>query len=297
MTQSQSKVKIWINSTRPKTLWAAVGPVLIGTTLAFDGGGFHAITFLATLAAAVLIQIGTNLSNDYFDFVKGADTEERTGPIRATQAGLVSPVSMLRASVGVFGLAAIFGFYLISRGGWPIMVVGVLSILSGILYTAGPLPLGYLGLGDLFVLLFFGPVAVGGTYYLQTHSINAIVIIAGLAPGLISTAILAVNNLRDRQTDKAAGKKTLVVRLGRGFGIFEYIACVVATSVIPVVLCWFTKGHYGCLISLIALFFAWKSIHAVYSKGDDATMCNQVLGDTGGFLVLFSILFSVGWIV
>lgn len=297
MSQSQSKVKIWINSTRPKTLWAAVGPVLIGTALAYCDTRIHGGVFLATVLAAVFIQIGTNLSNDYFDYVKGADTEERTGPVRATQAGLISPVAMMWASVGVFGLAAVLGLYLISKGGWPIMVVGILSILSGVLYTAGPLPLGYMGLGDLFVLFFFGPVAVGGTYYLQTHSIDPIVIIAGLAPGLISTAILTVNNLRDRRTDKIAGKKTLVVRLGRSFGIFEYIACVLTASLIPVVLCWITKGHYGCIVSLFALYTARKSICAVYSKGDDAGTCNQVLEDTGKFLVLFGVLFSVGWIL
>ena len=286
-----------MNCMRPKTLWAAVSPVLIGTALAIDGGGFHLLIFLATLTAALLIQIGTNLSNDYFDYIKGADTEERTGPVRATQAGLVSPVAMMRASVGVFGGAALLGLYLIFQGGWPIMVVGVLSILSGILYTAGPFPLGYVGLGDVFVLLFFGPVAVGGTYYLQTHSINRIAVLAGLGPGLISTAILAVNNLRDRLTDKTAGKKTLVVRLGRSFGIFEYIACVLIASLLPVFLCWITKGHYGCLISLFALYPAGRSIYAVYSKGDDPGTCNQVLEDTGKFLLLFSVLFSVGWIL
>ena len=297
MSQSHSKLKIWINSTRPKTLWAAVGPVLIGTALAYCDTQIHMGIFLATLTAAVLIQIGTNLSNDYFDYVKGADTEERTGPLRATQAGLVSPVAMMRASIGVFGLAALLGLYLISKGGWPILVVGVLSILSGILYTAGPFPLGYLGMGEIFVLFFFGPVAVGGTYYLQTHVINPLIIMAGLAPGLISTAILAVNNLRDRRTDKTAGKKTLAVRLGRQFGIFEYIACVLLASFIPVVLCWITKEHYACLVALFTLFFARKSIYAVYLKGDDAETCNQVLVETGKFLVVFSILFSVGWIL
>ncbi|MFZ9023355.1 MAG: 1,4-dihydroxy-2-naphthoate octaprenyltransferase, partial [Anaerohalosphaeraceae bacterium] len=235
--------------------------------------------------------------NDYFDYVKWADTEERTGPLRATQAGLVSPVAMMRASIGVFGLAALLGLYLISKGGWPILVVGVLSILSGILYTAGPFPLGYLGMGEIFVLFFFGPVAVGGTYYLQTRAINPLIIMAGLAPGLISTAILAVNNLRDRRTDKTAGKKTLAVRLGRQFGIFEYIACVLLASFIPVVLCWITKEHYACLVALFALLTARKSIVAVYLKGDDAVTCNQVLEETGKFLVVFSVLFSVGWIL
>ncbi|MFZ9033507.1 MAG: 1,4-dihydroxy-2-naphthoate polyprenyltransferase [Anaerohalosphaeraceae bacterium] len=297
MSQSHSKLKIWINSTRPKTLWAAVGPVLIGTALAYCDTQIHMGIFLATLTAAVLIQIGTNLSNDYFDSVKGADTEERTGPLRATQAGLVSPVAMMRASIGVFGLAALLGLYLISKGGWPILVVGVLSILSGILYTAGPFPLGYLGMGEIFVLFFFGPVAVGGTYYLQTRAINPLIIMAGLAPGLISTAILAVNNLRDRRTDKTAGKKTLAVRLGRQFGIFEYIACVLLASFIPVVLCWITKEHYACLVALFALLTARKSIVAVYLKGDDAETCNQVLEETGKFLVVFSVLFSVGWIL
>ena len=297
MPLAQSKLKIWIDSTRPKTLSAAVAPVLIGTALAIDEGQFHLVIFLATLTAAVLIQIGTNLSNDYFDCIKGVDTDERTGPTRATQAGLVPPSQMKWASVGVFIAAAFLGLYLITQGGWPIMLIGVLSILSGILYTAGPYPLGYIGLGDVFVLVFFGPVAVGGTYYLQTHSMSRIAVLAGLIPGLISTAILTINNLRDYQTDKSTGKKTLVVRLGKRFGISEFWVCITIASLIPAVLYWITKEHFLSLASLLSLLAARKSFRAILSKNDTAEMYNQALGDTGRLLLLFSILFSIGWLL
>jgi 1,4-dihydroxy-2-naphthoate octaprenyltransferase len=297
MSLAQSKLKIWIDSTRPKTLSAAVAPVLIGTVLAKEDGQFQPMIFLATLTAAVLIQIGTNLSNDYFDFIKGADTDERTGPTRATQAGLVPPPLMKWASVGVFIAAAFLGLYLITQGGWPIMLIGILSILSGILYTAGPYPLGYIGLGDVFVLVFFGPLAVGGTYYLQTHSMSRIAVLAGLIPGLISTAILTVNNLRDYQTDKSTGKKTLVVRFGKRFGVTEYCACVIIASLIPVVLCWFTREHFLSLVSLLSLSAVRKSFYAILSRNGTAEMYNQALADTGRFLLLFSILFSVSWLL
>ncbi|MCH7783451.1 1,4-dihydroxy-2-naphthoate octaprenyltransferase, partial [candidate division KSB1 bacterium] len=185
-----TKLNIWITASRPKTLWAAIAPVLIGTSMAAGDGMIHLPSALAALTAAVLIQIGANFANDYYDFQKGADNEQRIGPLRATQAGIVTPGAMKRAFILVFLLAFIMGIYLIWRGGLPIFVIGVVSILFGILYTGGPFPLGYLGLGDIAVLLFFGPVAVGGTYYVQALNINGLVIIAGFAPGLISGAIL-----------------------------------------------------------------------------------------------------------
>jgi len=243
-----SKLKIWAISTRPKTLLVAVGPVAMGAAMALGKGGINAVILIITLAAAVLIQIGTNLANDYYDFIKGADTEHRTGPTRATAAGLVSPGEMKKAFVIAFGLAIVLGFFLVLKGGTPILIIGVVSVICGVLYTAGPFPLGYLGLGELFVLIFFGPVAVGGTYYLQRSDITTQVLIAGLAPGLLAAAILAVNNLRDISTDKTAGKKTLIVRFGYNFGVAEYIFCVITACLIPTSLCLFYNSNYFCKI-------------------------------------------------
>ncbi|MBW1752269.1 MAG: 1,4-dihydroxy-2-naphthoate polyprenyltransferase, partial [Deltaproteobacteria bacterium] len=210
----RSNLKIWIDAARPKTLWASVAPVVIGSAMAFESGGLHIMSALSALLGAVLIQIGTNFANDYFDYYTGADSTDRLGPTRVVQAGLVQPTTMKAAFIAVFALAVVPGAYLIWRAGLPLFVIGVLSILCGILYTAGPYPLGYVGLGELFVILFFGPVAVGGTYYVQTLQISVPVIISGLAPGLFSVAILTVNNLRDVKSDHRAGKKTLAVRFG-----------------------------------------------------------------------------------
>ena len=190
--------------------------------MAVEAGVFHALSGMLALLGAILIQIGTNFYNDYADFLKGADTSDRKGPMRATQAGLVKPESMKRATIAVFALAVASGLYLIWRGGLPVLMIGVFSILFGILYTAGRYSLAYLGIADLFVLVFFGPVAVGGTYYVQALAIESVVLVAGFAPGLLAVAILLVNNIRDIDEDRAAGKKTLIVRMGRRFGVVAY---------------------------------------------------------------------------
>jgi 1,4-dihydroxy-2-naphthoate octaprenyltransferase len=290
------KLKVWIDSARPKTLFAAVGPVMIGAAMAFSDGDIHVITLIVTLITAVLIQIGTNFANDYYDFVKGADTSQRTGPTRATQAGLVTPAKMKKAFITTFGLTLLLGAYLVLKGGTPILIIGIASVLCGILYTAGPLPIGYIGLGDLFVLIFFGPVAVGGTYYLQTKAINANVLIAGLAPGLIASAILTVNNLRDFATDKIAGKKTLVVRFGLRFGLTEYLFCVIGACLVPVYLCISSGSHFYSLLAFLTLIAAWGPIKTVCSK-PTAQALNEVLAQTARLLIIFSLLFSIGWII
>jgi 1,4-dihydroxy-2-naphthoate octaprenyltransferase len=287
-------LKIWLASCRPKTLTASIAPVLIGAAMAFNDGKINSLTLTLTFAAALLIQIGTNLANDYYDFVKGADTETRVGPTRATQAGLVTPAQMKLAFLLTFGLAAACGLYLVYVGGVPILVIGLVSIICGILYTAGPIPLAYYGLGDIFVLVFFGPVAVGGTYYLQTQTINSAVIIAGLAPGLISVAILTVNNLRDIATDKAANKKTLAVRFGAKFAITEYIASIIAACLIPVILCVWLKSNCWSTISTLTLLIAIGAIKTILSKPDAETL-NQMLARTGKLLIIYSVLFAIGW--
>lgn len=293
---ADKKQNPWILAARPKTLAAAVAPVLIGTALAIDAGGFHLPSALIALVGAVLIQIGTNYANDYYDYIKGSDTEERLGPTRATAAGLVTPEAMKRAFVLVFGLAALLGLYLVMRAGWPIIVIGGFSILFAIAYTAGPLPLGYNGLGDIFVFIFFGLVAVGGTYYVQALEINRIALLAGISPGLFSTAILTVNNFRDIDQDNTAGKKTLAVRFGKSFARMEYILSVAIACLMPAVLVAITGGHQVSLLAVVVLIMAIEPI-LIVARREPGAHLNAVLAKTGKMLLIFSIIFSIGWII
>lgn len=289
-------IKPWILAARPKTLWAAVSPVLIGVALAMDDGVFHFPSAFIALIGAVLIQIGTNYANDYFDYLKGADTEERLGPTRATAAGWVQPSHMRNAFILVFVLTAILGSYLIVRSGWPIVIIGALSILFAIIYTAGPFPLGYNGLGDIFVFIFFGPVAVGGTYYVQALDINSTVFLAGIAPGLFSAAILTVNNLRDINQDVKSGKKTLQVRFGRKFGQLEYLLSIAIACLIPALLAFQTSGHFAALLAVPTFMLAIPSLKIIF-KEEPSKRYNAVLAQTGKMLLIFSLVFSIGWIL
>ena len=288
------KFALWVSAARPKTLWAAVAPVLIGTAMAYEANSGHWPSALAALLGAVLIQIGTNFANDYFDFKKGADQYERLGPTRATQAGLVTPRTMKAAAVVTFSLAILVGIYLVWRGGWPIIVIGLLSIFFGVLYTAGPYPLGYYGLGDVFVLIFFGPVAVGGTYYVQALSINEMVLLAGLSPGLFSVAILTVNNLRDIRSDSLAGKNTLAVRFGQTFARMEYLLSVLIASFLPVIFYIATQKHHYAIATVLVPIAAIPSIRSVFGKAEGRAL-NNVLAATGKLLLLYSVVFSIGW--
>ena len=264
--------------------------------MAFEAEKGHLLSALAALLGALLIQIGTNLSNDYFDFVKGADTEERLGPARATQAGWIRPEIILRSSLLVFAAAVIIGIFLVLRGGWPIVLIGIASVICGILYTGGPYPLAYLGLGEVFVVIFFGPVATLGTYYVQALEFSKEVFIAGLAPGLISTALIAVNNLRDIPTDIKARKKTLAVRFGYRFARIEYTLCILGGLFIPLFLVVMLKDHWFSLIASFAVIPAFFPIRDVVS-GISGEMLNDTLAKTGKVLLIFSILFSAGWLI
>ncbi|MBF0571399.1 MAG: 1,4-dihydroxy-2-naphthoate polyprenyltransferase [Candidatus Omnitrophica bacterium] len=290
------KFSPWILAIRPKTLPAAIAPVLIGTAMAFGDGLFHATSALMALLAALCIQIGTNLANDYFDFKKGADTADRKGPIRVTQAGLIKPHVVLGVSIIFFALAALSSVYLIHRAGAYILIIAVASIISGIFYTAGPKPLGYLGLGDVFVLVFFGPVAVAGTYFTQALEINWAVIVAGVAPGFLSMAVLAVNNLRDIDTDRRAGKLTLAVLFGRGFALNEYLFCIIAATLTPFAVYLITDDHQGMAAASLTGFCAIPCVKAVFTDLDYAGL-NRVLGQTGLLLLIYSSLFSIGWLL
>lgn len=288
--------RVWLLAARPKTLAAAVAPVLMGTAMAWADGGVHVPSALLALVGALLIQIGTNFANDYADYLKGADTTTRKGPLRVTAAGLVTPEAMRRATALMFALAVVTGLYLIWRGGWPVLAIGLLSILFGVLYTSGRYALAYLGLGELFVLIFFGPVAVGGTYYVQTLSITGEVLLMGLAPGLISTGILLVNNVRDIEEDRQAGKRTPVVRFGRAFGVGLYAFCLLGALLLPVFWYLVTYRHGGA-IAVLALLPA--SVRAIWTlaRVQEGAVLNALLAATGRLLLSYSILFSLGWVL
>jgi 1,4-dihydroxy-2-naphthoate octaprenyltransferase len=285
---------IWLRASRLRTLPAALVPVAMGTVLAHVEGQLHLVAALTAALGALLIQLGTNYANDYFDFVKGADTEARVGEQRATAAGWVTPAAMKRAFIITFGLAALVAVALVLRGGWPIVVIGVLSITFGILYTGGPKPLGYLGLGDVLVLVFFGPVAVAGTVYVQSLAWSTPAVIAGLAPGLISTAILAVNNLRDVETDVLVGKRTLPVRFGRRFGVAEYVLCWGGALAVPPVLMLF-GAPAGALLPLVLAPLALKACVDV-ARAEGAAL-DPLLARTGKLLFVYGALFCVGWLM
>ena len=224
-----SPLHIWLMAARPRTLPAAAAPVLVGTAYAATLDTFHPLTFVATLLGALFIQIGTNLSNDYSDARRGADTEDRLGPVRVTAGGLVPPKQVLIATYVAFGLAVLVGVYLIVIAGWQLLLVGIASILAGVLYTGGPRPYGYEGLGEVFVFLFFGIVAVTGTFFAQVKELSWEAFVLAVPVGLLATAILMVNNVRDLETDRRAGKKTLAVRLGAtrarvGYALLIYLA-------------------------------------------------------------------------
>ena len=289
-----ARLTVWLHAARPKTLPAGSAPVVIGTAMAFEAGRLHIPSALCALAGSLLILIGANLANDYFDHAKGADAPGRLGPVRATQAGLIAPPAMLRATAAMFLLACVPGLYIVWRGGWPFIIVGLLSILCGLLYTAGPYPLGYLGLGDLFVLVFFGPVAVGGTYYVQAYALTRDVLLAGLASGLLSVAILTVNNLRDVDQDRLARKMTLPVRFGRTFARAEYVlALAAAILAVPAIL---SARHPAVLLAMLAALPAVPTLRTVVTTTDGPAL-NNALASTGKILLVFSILFSIGWIL
>ena len=277
---------------RPRTLPAAAAPVLVGCGAAWGSGRFALWPALAALCAALFIQIGTNFANDLFDFIKGADTSERLGPLRVTQAGLVTPRAIAVATGAAFGLAAVLGAYLVLVAGWPVLVVGVLSILAGLAYTGGPYPLGYNGLGDLFVFLFFGLAAVGGTYFVQAHELSTAAVLAGVPMGFLATAILAVNNLRDAPTDTVAGKKTLAVRFGANFAKTEYAVLTWgAYACLPVL---YLLGHTSLWVFLPALSLPllFRLLHTVCTVS--GRPLNAALGGTGQLELVFGILLAVG---
>ncbi len=293
--QARPKWTIWIWAARPKTLWAAASPVFLGAAIAYGEGAFHALSAGCALLVAVFIQVGTNYANDYQDFAQGADTAERKGPLRITQAGLAAPGAVRAAAGLAFLIAFLAGLYLVARGGWFLLFVGLISILCGAVYSAGRYSLAYLGVADLFVLAFFGPVAVAGTHYAQALTFSWPAALAGLGPGFLATAILLVNNTRDVEEDRAAGKKTLVVRWGRGAGVALYGVCV-AGAALTAAASALVSGNAWLLVALLAMPWGLANLRTLHAASDPAAL-NPLLGSTSRLLLAYSLLFGFGWIM
>lgn len=292
-----SASRAWILAARPATLPAAAVPVIVGAAAAVsDGAPFRPFVFLATLACALLIQVGTNFANDYSDFRRGADHEGRLGPLRVTQSGLITQPSVRRGIVVAFGLAVLFGVALVVIGGWPILAIGVASVISGLAYTGGPFPLGYHGLGDLFVFVFFGLVAVTGTAYLQSGQWTLFPFLLSIPIGLIVTNILVINNLRDLTTDRAAGKKTLATRIGDRATRLQYAMSLAIAFLVPSILGATDSSRRPLLFVLISLPFALRLTSRVLN-GTSGRHLNPLLEKTGKLLLMFGVLLSAGALI
>ena len=288
-----SGVQIWIAAARVRTLPAAIAPVLVGTALAGFAHVFHPLRFAAALVGAVFIQVGTNLSNDYSDARRGADTEDRLGPVRVTAGGLVPPDQVLLATYLSFGVAVGAGIYLITVAGWQLLLVGAASILAGVLYTGGPRPYGYEGLGELFVFLFFGIVAVAGSFFVQTKHLHWEAFALAVPVGLLASAILVVNNVRDIDTDRRAGKRTLAVRLGRGRARTLYALTVYLAYPLAPVTWWFGPLGAWTLLPLLTLPLAVPLVRTVRNRTDGPAL-NQALARTGQLQLAFCVLLGAG---
>jgi 1,4-dihydroxy-2-naphthoate octaprenyltransferase len=286
-------VRIWLMAARPRTLPAAVAPVLVGTALAGFAHVFHPLRFIAALLSATFIQIGTNLSNDYSDARRGADTEDRLGPVRVTAGGLVPPKQVLIATYVTFGIAVLFGLYLVIVAGWQLLLVGAASILAGVLYTGGPRPYGYEGLGELFVFLFFGIVAVAGSYFVQVEHLDWEAFALAVPVGLLASAILVVNNFRDIDTDRRAGKRTLAVRLGRERTRAMYAAMVYSAYLLTPVTWLFGPLTAWVVLPVLTVPFAASVVRLVRNHTDGPSL-NQALAKSGMLQLAFCVLFSAG---
>jgi 1,4-dihydroxy-2-naphthoate octaprenyltransferase len=288
-------VNIWIAAARLRTLPAAAVPVAVGTAVAHATGRIAWGPALAALGGSLAIQIGTNFANDVFDAEKGADGPDRVGPLRAVSAGLISASAMKRAMAAAFAIACAFGLYLTLTAGWPIAVLGIISILAGIAYTGGPYPLGYNGLGDIAVMAFFGFVAVCGTVYVQTATVPCLAWAAALPVGALATAILVVNNVRDRATDARAGKRTLAVRFGRQAALLEYAALLAIAYAVPVGLAISARSPWPAL-PLLTLPVAFARMRALLAATTGPEH-NAILAGTAQLLALHGLLFAAGLVI
>ena len=285
----------WILAARPRTLGAAIVPVLAGAALAFAAGSLDPLITVLITACAVLIQIATNYFNDAIDHAKGADTAERLGPTRVTSAGLLAPQTVMRGGVVCLALAVILSIPLVLHGGWPIVVIGLLSLFFAYAYTGGPFPLAYLGLGEIFVVLFFGVIAVAGTFYLNTLEVSGTALLAGLQIGLHSSVLLAVNNLRDIESDRAAHKRTLAARFGLTFAQRENAALVLTPFVLGIA--WLPLGFFWAfLLPLMTLPLAWWLARTCLDAQPDRSV-NQLLAQAAALHAAFGLLLSLGFLL
>lgn len=286
----------WLLATRPKTLTAALIPVIVGTTLAMtvEQDVEWSIAFFALLSA-ICIQVGTNFINDALDFKKGADTSTRVGPLRASQSGLLKMKHVYNAGLGAFGLALVFGIPLMIQGGFPILFLLILSVICGYLYTGGPAPLAYHGLGDLFVLLFFGIISTSAVFYLQTQYVDEKAILAGTQIGLLATALIAINNLRDRQEDAKVNKRTLAVRFGIPFARYEIAICVLMPFLLNML--WFKAGY------VLAAIFPWLSLPLAIRivsyvwQMEPGPIYNRYLAQAALLHLMFGLCLSLGFLM
>ena len=298
MSQSEqplTQFQVWMLASRPKTLPAAASGVVTGTALALRDGHFRLGPALAALFVALLLQIGSNLANDVYDYERGADAGERHGPMRVTQAQLLSPKQVKAGMWVVFGLSALLGLYLTFAAGWVVILIGLAAILSAIAYTGGPFPLGYYGLGDLFVFIFFGVAAVAGTYFVQAGSVSAQAWWMSLPIGWLIVDILVVNNLRDIEADRVAGKHTLAVRLGERGARLEYIVLLSASYLLLPLLAFFGILPWTSLLAWLSIPLGWRTWQVVRKQA--GRPLNAALAGTGQTTLVYSLLFFVGMLL
>lgn len=295
MDNKKLKLKSWLLASRPKTLPAAVVPVLVGSALAVSVDKFFLPYSVVALLCALLIQIGTNFTNDLYDHLKGADSKQRKGPLRVLASGLISVKGMKIGSGIVFGLAFAFGLYLVFSCGLVVLWIGIISIIAGIIYTAGPFPLAYNGLGDIFVFVFFGIVGTMGTFYLHTQEFSLLSFLVSLPVGALTTNILIVNNYRDVEEDKAAGKNTLAVFLGRSFSRWEFIVLLVLSYTVSFVLYLKFEYNYWIFLPYVTIPFTIFLIRMLFKLKGEAL--NKTLELTAKFAGVYGLLFSAGLIL
>lgn len=286
---------VWLLASRPKTLLAAVVPVTVGAAIAASEGAIDYFSTFIALICALLIQIGTNFVNDLYDHLKGADTHKRVGPLRVLNAGLVSVKTMQKAILLVFCAAFLTGLILVKKGGIPILMIGVASLIAGYAYTAGPFPLAYKGLGDIFVFIFFGFVATVGTYYVNTLTVSLIPVLASIPVGALITNILVVNNYRDIDQDKVAGKITLAVRIGKRNTRYEYMFLIIASFIVPVLIFLIGKQGLWILLPYLTLPLGLRLIRMIYNY--TGSQLNSTLELTAKFSAIYGILLALGFIL
>jgi 1,4-dihydroxy-2-naphthoate octaprenyltransferase len=291
-----SPLRIWLMAARPRTLPAAIAPVLVGSAAAYSPDDFRWAAFAAALVGSIFIQIGTNLANDYSDAKRGADTADRLGPVRVTASGLAAPRRVLAATWIAFGISVVCGIYLATIAGPVIIAVGAVSILAGVLYTGGPRPYGYAGLGELFVFLFFGLVAVNGSYYVQVEELELLPLGLSVSIGAMATAILVVNNIRDIETDRRAGKNTLAVRLGRERTRRLFVGMLALAYVALPLTLLAADGPWWPLLGLLSIPLAKPAMDPVLRRTDGPSL-NGALAATGRLLAVFSLLVTAGLLI